>query len=360
MGLFSRKPQSPATPPPDDDAPGWDAITAHFDAAYPGQKPLHYASILKWRLGGDDPLDGISVYRAATPLPHWHFVTYGYSDLYATAPVADPDQDSGYGIEMTLRLVDPSALDPNAQPPSWVLNMLQNLARYVFRSGNVIYAKHHLDANGPIAVGANTQLTALAFTDDPIGTPLHTPAGLVRLVQGVGITAQELTYAVEWNTDGVLDVIGRRWPRGLTIMDRPGLDSDPALVALVEEGIKREGSSLAATQVETLAIEQSPDGLVVTLSALAPPTLARSVASRLPFGREIVLYGISQAVQFIPEPPTGPVRTPFQGDEVAEISLTPAGVAALAGLPQTPGDHRLEAVPGVIWRLVDTDIQRSN
>ncbi|MDR1799949.1 MAG: suppressor of fused domain protein [Bifidobacteriaceae bacterium] len=355
MGLFSRKSKSLPEPPEDDEAPGWDAITNHFAAAYPGQEPLHYATLLKWALGGNDPLDGISVYRAANPVPHWHYVTYGYSDLYGTTPATEPGQVSGYGIEMTFRLADPSALDPAAKPPLWVANMLQNLARYVFRSGNVIYARHHLDGNGPIAQGANTQLTALAFTDDPVGTPLQTPAGLVHFVQGVGITAAELTHVVEWHTDGVLDVIGQRWPRGITIMDRPGLDSDPALLALVEAGQQREGSSLEATQVETLAIAPSPDGLVVTLSALAPPTLARSIASRLPFGRTITLYGTNDAVEFLPEPAAGPIRTVSQADQPAQVSLTPDGVAALAGLPQTPGDHRVDAVPGVIWRLVDTN-----
>ena len=41
------------------DAPGWDAIDAALDRLYPGIEPKHYATLLKWSLGGPDPLDGI-------------------------------------------------------------------------------------------------------------------------------------------------------------------------------------------------------------------------------------------------------------------------------------------------------------
>ena len=42
---------------------GWDAITAAFDALYPGQDdPLHFGCLIPWRLGGPDPLQGVSVY----------------------------------------------------------------------------------------------------------------------------------------------------------------------------------------------------------------------------------------------------------------------------------------------------------
>lgn len=36
---------------------GWDAITETFNRLYPDQKnPLHYAAMIKWRFGGNDPL----------------------------------------------------------------------------------------------------------------------------------------------------------------------------------------------------------------------------------------------------------------------------------------------------------------
>ena len=59
---------------------GWDAITQESERVYPGQdNPKHYGTLISWRLGGNDPLDGISIYDGGD---YWHFVTYGLSELY--------------------------------------------------------------------------------------------------------------------------------------------------------------------------------------------------------------------------------------------------------------------------------------
>ena len=64
----------------------WSAFT-------PGQKqPLHYAALVKWRFGGNDPLDGISIYDGGS---YWHFVTYGFSELYEKEE--ETPEISGYG-----------------------------------------------------------------------------------------------------------------------------------------------------------------------------------------------------------------------------------------------------------------------
>jgi hypothetical protein len=53
------------------------------------------------------------------------------TDLYAKEP--DDPAESGWGFEFTFRL----ARDPaDTEPPIWAANLLQNLARYVFTSGN--------------------------------------------------------------------------------------------------------------------------------------------------------------------------------------------------------------------------------
>ncbi|MCA3839667.1 MAG: suppressor of fused domain protein, partial [Burkholderia sp.] len=52
----------------DDAAPGWDAIDGALARLYPGQEPKHYGTLVKWRIGGPDPLDGISVWKRAEPV----------------------------------------------------------------------------------------------------------------------------------------------------------------------------------------------------------------------------------------------------------------------------------------------------
>ena len=109
---------------------GWDAIDTAFNELYGEQEPKHYGTAIPYALGGPDPLDGISAYKVEHPTPHWHFVTYGFSELY-DKETNDPEH-SGYGFELTFRL---TRTEDETEPPAWALNLLQNMGRYVFHSG---------------------------------------------------------------------------------------------------------------------------------------------------------------------------------------------------------------------------------
>src|SRR5437016_3424342 len=114
------------TASPVDEAPGWHAIDAALDRLYPDQtEPLHVAAVPHPPLGGDGLIYGISAYRAENP-PHWHLVTYGFSELYAKE--SDDPAVSGWGFELTMRL--PRA-EADTQPPAYAVNFLFNLGRYV-------------------------------------------------------------------------------------------------------------------------------------------------------------------------------------------------------------------------------------
>ena len=78
--------------------------------------PRHFGTLLSHTLGGNDPLDGISVYWADAPVPHWHYVTYGFSELYAKES-SDADA-SGYGFELTFRLAAEAGEDGSGAPPT--------------------------------------------------------------------------------------------------------------------------------------------------------------------------------------------------------------------------------------------------
>ena len=77
MGLFDifkKKKEEPAIKPEEKEieAVGWQAIEKEFQRVYPGQdNPKHYGTLIKWVLGGKDPLDGISIYDGGS---YWHFV----------------------------------------------------------------------------------------------------------------------------------------------------------------------------------------------------------------------------------------------------------------------------------------------
>ena len=82
MGLFDmfkkeKKQETPAPKPEEKEveAIGWQAIEQEFLRVYPGQEnPKHYGTIVKWIVGGKDPLDGISIYDGGS---YWHFVSFG-------------------------------------------------------------------------------------------------------------------------------------------------------------------------------------------------------------------------------------------------------------------------------------------
>ena len=103
MGLFDKLLKKKEEPAPAEETvctDGWDAITEEFERIYPGQtKPKHYATIIKWILGGNDPLDGISVYDGGD---FWHFVSYGLTEIYGKE--TEDKEVSGYGYELTLKL----------------------------------------------------------------------------------------------------------------------------------------------------------------------------------------------------------------------------------------------------------------
>jgi len=275
----------------DEPVPGWDAINDALRPVYGDIEPLHWGTIVRWRLGGPDPLDGTSAYRADGPPPHWHFISYGLSELYRKEK--DDPAVSGWGIELTFRLRREPTED---QPPAWALNLLQNLARYVFESGNVLRPGDHLDLNGPIALGKPTEIRAVAFTLDPQLGHIETPHGSLDFVQVVGVTTDEYAAMRDWDTERLLDRFREREPMLVTDLARLSYLADPTLAAAVKERTAAEGSSMGQVNVDQLAWHDDADRLTITLGATAVDGLQRMVAGRLPFGNTLWINGPESAV----------------------------------------------------------------
>ena len=200
----------------EDDAVGWECIDKELEKIYPEQEPLHFAPPLHYVAGGNDPLDGISVYQSEKQEKHFHFVTYGFSELYYSEKSAG-GEFSKFGFELTFRL----KMEQEDDNIHWVCNLLQNLARYVFQSGKWFEEYHLIPANGPIRVGYDTDITALSFALDPELGKIDTPHGEVSFLQIVGLTTNEFKQ-LEQNpapseTEKVIDNL--RQDNGLLITD---------------------------------------------------------------------------------------------------------------------------------------------
>ncbi|MGW0660020.1 suppressor of fused domain protein [Streptodolium elevatio] len=195
-----------------DEAAGWAAIEAALERVYGDVEPYgHLGTQVPYSVGGPDPLDGISIYRRTAPVPHWHLVGFGMSELYAKD--SDDPAISGYGFEFSARVADHG----DDEVPMWAAVLLQVLARYVV--GNRPFAPGHTIhvAPGTFGAGTETELAALAFAVDPDLGVIDTPHGAVTFLEVAALTEDEYVAAKGGNTATVLDRISARSTRPLVI-----------------------------------------------------------------------------------------------------------------------------------------------
>lgn len=170
-------------------APGWDAIDAEAKRVYPGQdNPKHYAALVKWKMGGPDPLDGISIYDGGD---YWHFVTYGLSELYEKE--SEDMEWSGYGMEFTFKLKKANYADEE-QEIKCICGILQQIARITFKSGEIFNAFEYLYTGQTAGIDASrvSNITGFITVPDTKFQSLHTKNGKVDFVEFIGVTNSEL------------------------------------------------------------------------------------------------------------------------------------------------------------------------
>lgn len=172
----------------EEDSVGWMAIDQQLKTIYPSQKERHYAPPIHYIIGGNDPIDGSSIYDNKEQSFHRHIISYGMSELYYSPDKAGGDF-SKWGFEFTFRIV-PFAGDK--ADPLWTVALMNNLARYVFDSGRWFEAYEFIPANGPIRLETDTDIVGLAFAPDPQLGKIDTPHGELTFLQMVGLTTKEL------------------------------------------------------------------------------------------------------------------------------------------------------------------------
>ena len=181
--------QTQVTDPAEVSTVGWDAIDAEFLRVYPGQtKPLHYGTMVKWIFGGNDPLDGISIYDGGD---FYHFVTYGLTELYEKQ--SRNTELSGYGYEMTLKLKKEGLEDEEAEIKN-VCGILQTIARITFTKNECFFPNEYIYTGQTEGMDAKqkSQLTGFIVITDPTVETLETFNGRVEFRELVGVTDAEL------------------------------------------------------------------------------------------------------------------------------------------------------------------------
>ena len=168
---------------------GWKAIEEAFDKVYPGQEdPKHYGVLIPWQLGGNDPLDGISIYDGGD---YWHFVTFGLSELYEKE--SENLEYSGFGMEFTMKLKKDFYGDEEDELRG-ICGILQSIARITFQSGEIFDINEYLYTGQTTGmdVGQESELTGFITVLDTEVGEIDTPNGKVVFVEFIGATDAEL------------------------------------------------------------------------------------------------------------------------------------------------------------------------
>lgn len=185
----------------EESAVGWAAIDEALEKLYRGQEPVHYPAELPMRLGGKEPLEGVSIYTSKVQATHFHYISYGMSELFYNEDAVGK-AFSRWGFEFTCRVRDNLN---SATPPTWIIALMNHLGRYVYKSQRW-FEENHIIPVKPFGI-ITQDLEAIVFAkDSELGT-IETPHGEVSFLQMVGINTETFKKLPENPTTGDVEVL---------------------------------------------------------------------------------------------------------------------------------------------------------
>lgn len=296
---------------------------------------------------GAVPLIEVRVHAPEEPVPHWHYVTYGFTEL--DEKESDNADVNGFGFELTFRL---GKNEP--EPPSWPGELLAGLARYVFNTGHPFDVGHHLTLNGPIKVGAETAITAVVFAEDPALGEIECPHGAARFVQVVGITEDERTAIRSWDAGKFIELLAGKRPFLITDLGRASVLDDEEIGKAVVEGRENDGSSTGALTVGELSWEVRKSlfkkSLSITLGIGQVDDVRLLLPNRIKHGNTLIAHGPEQGVKFIPDEK----NHWSEKEEILDLHVTVDTIEELAGeLTAESKTITLKSFPKLTFSLVD-------
>ena len=336
----------------DPEALGWNAIDEALSGVYGDVEPKHWGTIVPYFIGGKDPLTGLSAFRDTDDGTSWHFVTYGFSELYEKE--WDDPEVSGFGFELTFRLL---ADDIDEHAP-WVFSLLQNLARYVFETGRRFGEGHTMPLNGPICAESDTKIVGIALVLDPQLGEIATPNGSVKFLQVVGLTEDELAAVQHWNARSFLDLAASTNSKLVTDIERNSLLDEPQFAEQVATRTAEEGASCGEFYANRFTFKKSQWTRIctVTLGAFLVDDLTRRICGRIPFGREFVMASDLAAIIFIASNEDSWAIE----DETLRIEITPdTAIALRETLQPKVGEYEVPGLDRLVFEVERTEIKDS-
>lgn len=148
---------------------------------------------------------------------------------------------------------------PNAQrddlPPIWPANLLQQLARYVFTTGNRLCAGDNVPWKKSLDNGTSN-IKHMLIAEDAQLKRIQSPYGWVDFCQIIGVTEEELNQATWWKGLGVLNLLQKDTLTGgewlITDMDRSQsvFELFPKTLNELKLHLEFEGSDLAGINAD--------------------------------------------------------------------------------------------------------------
>ncbi|MEO6952830.1 MAG: suppressor of fused domain protein [Polyangia bacterium] len=293
-------------------ATGRAGIDAALDVLYPKEHDHRFGM---HAAAGEStpPLEEVVVYRSQVPTPHWHYVTYGLSEL--GTKVSDDPAHSGFGIELTLRL-----LDDSDTPPIWPINLLRWLAGTVQRDKNPFGDGHSMPLVPDMLDTVSRGTEGVAFAvDSKLGT-VKTANGEVKFLQVVPLTIDEYALMGRWDAMKLFDEMRAIEPGLLWRVSRKSI-LHGVRGPEIEQRAKADGSSQAVDFDNV-----SWDEHMILLDALNRHVVTKFLRYRVAYGRDASIHSEDGKVLDLR---VGPVALKLDKDR-ASLSVPAARAAALA------------------------------
>jgi suppressor of fused-like protein len=305
---------------------GWEAIESYLRRFYGAVEPTHHwGTLISFRAGGPDPLDGISAYSVSQPVPHTHYVSFGMSELYdKESHIAE---QSGWGFEFTMRVKEDREIDP-----SWVCLLFQELARYVFRTGNPLCQNEHVDFQRALTNEFDTNMSAVLLVEDPVLGSIDTTNGRIQFLQLVAVTADELEAVRAWQLEQLVALMRKSNPYLISDMQRPSIMNEPQMRQAIRSGMQQDGSSCGYYYMNEMAYEvdeNDPVRSTLTLSSREAEAFQGLLTGRLLHGRIAELAGAGKLFTL---QPAAECRIDAMAENQVSIHLTTDAIKELVGL----------------------------
>jgi suppressor of fused len=239
------------------------------------------------------PLDCVKIFKSDQDITHWHYVSFGFSDLYSV--LNNQPNVSGYGFELTMRLERNSE---EKTAPYWPVAAMTDLAQYVFSSGIVLNEFETVNLSFRIRNLANFNVTGAVLVPDPELGVLETETGQISMLQLYAITADEHRVLERWQSRNFVQLISKSNPLLITNPFRKSLLKDPEFKRLAEAGIAQDGSSLNPKFANIVKISHRAKQCVLEVSAEVVDNILIALEGRLPFNRDFKLIGMEDIVIF--------------------------------------------------------------